>query len=271
VRSGTVTVAGHAITITQASGCSYTLTPPSQSAPAGGGTGSVAVAAGAGCTWTAASNVPWARVTAGASGTGGGTVQYTADPNTGPARTGTFTIADQTFTLNQDGNCSYVVSPDTLARGSGATNEQVDVTAAAGCAWTAVSNVPWVTVTNGASGSGNGSVALAFAANPGPERSGTLTVATRTVTVSQQSGCTYALSATAYTAPTGGGPGSVNVTAAAGCTWTAVSQVAWITVTSGASGSGDGPVQFAVDPNATGAQRSGTILIAGQTFTVTQP
>lgn len=269
-RSGTLTVAGQPFTITQASGCSYTIAPASQTVPGAGGDNSVSVTAPGSCGWTAASNVPWARITAGASGTGNGTVQYTADPNPGAARSGTFTIAGQTFTLSQDAGCTYAVAPETLARGSGASNKSVDVTSPGGCAWTAVSNVPWATISGGASGAGNGRVDFALAANTGPARSGTLTVATRTVTINQDSGCTYTLGATSYTSPTAGGPSAVTVSAAAGCTWTAVSQVPWITVTAGASGSGDGSVQFNVGANATGAPRSGTITIAGQTFTVNQ-
>jgi hypothetical protein len=41
-------------------------------------------------------------------------------------------------------------------------------------------------------------------------------------------------------------------------------------VTKGASGSGDGTVEFTVAANATGAARSGTITIGGQVFTVQQ-
>ena len=63
--------------------------------------------------------------------------------------------------------------------------------------------------------------------------------------------------------------GTVGVTAATGCAWTGVSNASWITVTSGASGSGPGTVAFSVAAN-TGAARTGTLTIAGQTFTVTQ-
>jgi len=48
------------------------------------------------------------------------------------------------------------------------------------------------------------------------------------------------------------------------------SNATWIGVTSGASGTGAGPVQFSVEANATGAARSGTITIGGQVFTVNQ-
>ncbi|MGH9308313.1 MAG: BACON domain-containing protein [Vicinamibacterales bacterium] len=46
--------------------------------------------------------------------------------------------------------------------------------------------------------------------------------------------------------------------------------MSWIIVTGGASGTGDGSVQFAVEPNGTGAPRVGTIAIAGLTYTVNQ-
>lgn len=64
--------------------------------------------------------------------------------------------------------------------------------------------------------------------------------------------------------------GSVSVTTASTtCTWTAVSNNAWITVTGGASGTGNGTVTYSITAN-TGEARTGTITIAGQTFTVTQ-
>jgi hypothetical protein len=258
------------LTVSQASGCTYTILPVSQTLPAAGGNGTVNVTAQAACAWTAASTVAWARVTAGASGTGDGVVTFTADPNVGPTRTGTFTIAGKTFTLTQEGDCGFAVTPDTLARGSGATTDAVNVTAAAGCNWTAVSNVPWVRITAGAAGTAAGRVEVAFDANTGPARSGTLTVATRTVNVSQESGCTLTLGAPSHAASALGGAGTVTVTTAAGCTWAAVSQDGWIIITAGASGAGDGTIAFLVTPNLTGAARTGTILIGGQTFTVTQ-
>jgi hypothetical protein len=87
--------------VNQASGCTYAIDPTSVSVAAGGGTGSVAVTAGAGCAWTAVSNDAWILVTSGSSGSGNGSVGYSVAANTGPARSGTITIAGQTFTVNQ--------------------------------------------------------------------------------------------------------------------------------------------------------------------------
>jgi glucose/sorbosone dehydrogenase len=83
--------------------------------------------------------------------------------------------------------------------------------------------------------------------------------------------CTYAIAPTRVTVASGGGGGSVTVTAGAGCAWNAVSNAAWITVTSGASGTGNGTVLYSVAPY-TGRpkNRNGSMTIAGQAFSVKQ-
>jgi hypothetical protein len=74
------------------------------------------------------------------------------------------------------------------------------------------------------------------------------------------------------------GNGQVAVSVPGATAWTATSNVSWLSVVSGSSGTGNGMVTFAVavasaatpPGTAFGAQRSGTLTIAGQTFTVTQ-
>ena len=61
----------------------------------------------------------------------------------------------------------------------------VTVSAGSACPWTASASAVWITVTSGASGSGDGTVSLSVSANTGAPRSATLTVAGRSVTVSQ--------------------------------------------------------------------------------------
>ena len=65
------------------------------------------------------------------------------------------------------------------------------------------------------------------------------------------------------------GTGTVAVTAGIGCAWIATSNALWITITSGAAGTGNGSVAFDIAAN-TGAARTGTLTIAGQVFTVNQ-
>ena len=82
-------------------------------------------------------------------------------------------------------------------------------------------------------------------------------------------GCTYSISPTSSNPGAGATTGTVSVTAGTGCAWTATSNAMWLTITSGASGSGNGAVGYLVAAN-TGAARSGTMTIAGLTFTVNQ-
>ena len=82
--------------------------------------------------------------------------------------------------------------------------------------------------------------------------------------------CTYSISPTSASYAAGGGTGSVSVTAGAGCNWTAVSNATFITITGGASGTGNGTVAYSVAANAGTTSRTGTLTIAGVTFTVTQ-
>lgn len=269
VRSGTLTIAGQSITINQPSNCNYGLSPTSTNLTVNGGTGSVAVTTGVGCTWTAVSNVGWITITGGNSGTGSGTVSYTVAVNSGPTRAGTLTVAGQTVTVTQASGCTYTLNATnvTASAGDGAIN--ITVTAGVGCAWTAISNVGWLGIHSGSSGTGNGTVNFSVGANAGPARTGTLTIAGQTVTISQANGCTYTLSSTNTTAISGSSSGTVSVTAAVGCAWTATSHDNWLGILSGSSGAGTGAVSYTIAPNP-GPVRTGTLTIAGQTFTVTQ-
>lgn len=83
--------------------CTYQLNASSQSFSATGGSSAVNVTAPNGCAWTAASNAQWIAVTAGAMGSGNGSVNYTVASNTGDSRTGMLTIAGQIFTITQSG------------------------------------------------------------------------------------------------------------------------------------------------------------------------
>jgi hypothetical protein len=82
--------------------------------------------------------------------------------------------------------------------------------------------------------------------------------------------CSFTLSPTSQSFDGAGGTGNVSVQTSTGCFWTAASNVTWITVTSGASGTGNGTVVYQVQPNPTGLARTGTLTIAGQTVTVNQ-
>lgn len=103
-RLGTMTIGGQSFQITQAGVCTYSLSPTSNlTIPVGGGSYSVGVSTQSGCAWTATESLSWVSITSGTSGTGSGTVNYTASINGGTARSGTLVIAGETFQLNQAG------------------------------------------------------------------------------------------------------------------------------------------------------------------------
>jgi hypothetical protein len=81
--------------------------------------------------------------------------------------------------------------------------------------------------------------------------------------------CSYSLSSTSVNVGPGATTASVNVATGDGCGWTAVSNASWIAITSGGTGSGSGSVGYVVAPNG-GGVRSGTMMIAGLVFAVTQ-
>ena len=114
---------GWTIDITSAgTGCTYTINPTSASIAAAGGTGSFTVTSQAGCTFTAVSNSPFITITSGGTGTGSGTVNFTVAANTGAARTGTITVAGQTFTVNQAGVTTAPAKPCFDFFGTGRTS-----------------------------------------------------------------------------------------------------------------------------------------------------
>ncbi len=84
--------------------------------------------------------------------------------------------------------------------------------------------------------------------------------------------CSFSISPTSDYYPSGGGNGSVNVIAPIGCSWSAYSNDSWIIRTSLPDGSGNGTVSYLVAINSPppGPLRTGTMTIAGHTFTVYQ-
>ncbi|MDX9822059.1 MAG: BACON domain-containing carbohydrate-binding protein, partial [Syntrophales bacterium] len=251
--------------------CAYSITPETASATAAGGSGSVSLATTTSCPWMTSSLSDWITVTSGSVGAGNGTIGYAVAANTGPARTGAINIVGKTFTVNQADGCVYALSSYSRNFSSSADNyNTVTETAPGNCPWTAVSNAAWITVNSGAGGTGNGTVNYGVAANTGPARTGTMTSAGMTFTVTQDSGCSYSLSS--YSRgfdEDADGSNTVSVTAGGTCPWTAASNAAWITINSGAGGTGNGTVNYGVAAN-TGPARTGTMTIAGRTFTVTQ-
>src|SRR5262249_29961477 len=109
--------------------------------------------------------------------------------NSGPERTGTLTIAGQTFTViqNAGSGCTYSIAPLSATFGAVNGNGNIAVTAPDGCNWTAVSNAPsFVTITGGANGNGSGTANYSITANTtSPPLPATITVAQHTFPIVQ--------------------------------------------------------------------------------------
>ena len=275
-RNTSLLIAGQILSISQAgSTCSYSVSNPTTPVYGTGGVGSVSVTTASTCAWTASSDSNWLTIIAGANGTGNGAVAYSIAANSGPdARTANLTVAGQTFPISEtSATCTYSVGFATTnppaAGGSGAAT----VTAPPGCAWSVTSDSSWFTITSGATGTGNGSFNFTVAANPNTtSRTANVTVGTQTVAITQDGvSCSFQLGGAGITATAAGGTGTIGVGASASaCTWGAVSNSSWLTVTSGANGTGSGTVGYTVAANPDTATRIGTLTIAGLTFTVTQ-
>jgi hypothetical protein len=72
------------------------------------------------------------------------------------------------------------------------------------------------------------------------------------------------------TIPIHGGSGTISVSSSGGCAWTATSSASWITLTSGASGTGSGTVGYTVSKRSNPKSRSGYITIGNATVTISQ-
>jgi hypothetical protein len=165
--------------------------------------------------------------------------------------------------------CSPSISPATLSVTAAGGTGSSAVTAATGCAWSAVSNNTWITVISGAAGSGSGSVAFSVAANTATtSRSGTLTIAGSTFTVTQAAGCSFTVSPRTVAVTSAVAGGTLTVTTQSGCAWSASNTVSWITVTG--AGTGSGQAMFTIAANTATTARTGTFTVAALSVTVTQ-
>jgi len=169
-------------------------------------------------------------------------------------------------------NCAVAPQQNIINVPFGGGFSSIGVTAGSACAWTSVSNSPWITISAGSFGFGSGTVSISAAANDsGTSRAGTVIIAGTSVTVTQAVGaCTFSLSTTSVSLAAQDSATTFNVTGTAGCGWSAVSNSPWLTISSGGSAIGSGTVYVSLLPNPGGLPRSGVVTVAGLTFTVTQ-
>ena len=126
------------------------------------------------------SSQPWLTIT----GVTNGAVSF-AYSTSASARFGTISILGQSIIVSQGTNS--VLGTTNLTEGPAAGSDSF-VLGMIPAAWTASANVPWLHVP--ASGVGSGNVIFSFDANSGPTRSGTITIGSLSLTVTQ-AGSTY--------------------------------------------------------------------------------
>ena len=62
----------------------------------------------------------------------------------------------------------------------------------------------------------------------------------------------------------------MSVSTGTACSWTASNSASWVTITSGPGGTGNGTVHFSVAANTTGAARSASLTVGGQSVLLSQ-
>ena len=274
-RSGTLTIAGIQVNITQETGsCTYSLSETSISAPYFAISKSITVTAPSGCTWQASTSATWVTISSGSSGNGNGTVNISiAANNNGPSRTAIVTIAGQPVTVVQDGlGCQVTATPAYFSLPASGGTASFSISAA-GCPWSvSTSTGGWLRFFPPTSGSGNASVSFSVDPNPSSSaRTALIDVAGFPVTVTQAGvSCEVKLANYSIEFPASGGDGSVLVSAPAACSWNATPNVSWIRIAGGSSGQGDGEVSFTVDSNTTAQNRNGLIVVGGAVYAITQ-
>lgn len=252
--------------------CQVTIDPDSVLVGSSAGSGTISLTTASHCGWSVSSSAEWLTATP-TSGTGNATITYQHASNGGsPTRYATLTIADKTFNVEQRSGCTYSYSPESASIGAAGGTVSFDIITTNVCSWTAETRAGWLTITSpmSGSGSGNATVTVSVAPNEGPSRNAGVYLNGMYHNVHQSGGCTYAAQPTSVALPASGGEGEIAITTNSACFWSSSTATAWIVLTSGTSGQGEGVTRYTVQANTTGADRLGTIVVAGINVTVRQ-
>ena len=259
-------------TITQ-SGREATLSATSCKVSSEASNISVKVTLPSSSTWWSIKNLPaWLSVnnaTNNLSGTKTITLSATEN-NSVYARTATILIAEQEFTFEQDGvavelDCSAVGVDQTGGRRSITVRPERSVS------WTAVSDVPWITIMSGDSGTGNGNVSFyvdSYSANF--TRTGTLTIAGQSVTILQRGFSDLSLMPSSIEVDGGATNVTIQVSKTSGASIAAVSYAPWISIGTVSAGYNICTVNCRIAKNSKKAARVGYINISGTLFAISQ-
>lgn len=168
--------------------------------------------------------------------------------------------------------CAYTVSSTSQSPASSGGNINVTITRTSGsCTWAASSNASWITFPGASSGTDTATLTMAIAANQSTStRGGTVTVSwnggNAQIAVNQSGlalgDCIYSFVTPSVTIPAeGGSTNAVLSVTGSGCSWTASVDAAWLSITTGASGTTSQSIQFTAQPNPDATIRGGTLTV----------
>jgi hypothetical protein len=274
-RTGNIVIADQVFVMIQhAAPCLYELSPTNRTHGYAGSTGYVTVATSSTCIWSIDNTNTWITITANPSGQGNGAFGYNvaANPNN-TARTGTFYVWDQAFTVFQNPTpCSnsYIL-PTSYSPTADPNTNVIAVNAVGGCAWDVVNSNSWITITP-TNGFGPSSATCIVAANINPVgRTGVVMIAGQNLTVKQDGGtCTTSLSPTNRNHGYGAATNTVTITTLSVCPWNVVNTNTWVTFSPPTNGAGNATLTYSIPQNSGSLDRTGTVVIGGQPFLITQ-
>jgi len=271
--------------------CSYTFSPPASqtitiSSDASAAPNTITVTGFALCSWQATTNAPWITFPNAANnqiyGSGTGAVTWVASQNlTAGSRSGAIVIAaggvNYVFTVVQTAPvCTLSLSPASVSVVVGGASGSIQVQT--NCSWGVTGGSGLITLTSAISGTLNGTLSYTVPPN--------LCLAARSGVITIQAGGTTG-PAQSFQVNQDGSPGNLTLTPAtltasasalsgklaiatdSSCSWSAYSDVSWLSIAGSAAGSGNFslPYQILANPS---AQRTGNIHVSGQLFAVTQ-
>jgi hypothetical protein len=204
-RVGTITIADRRFTVKQfgdIGGCQYSVSPVVFNTCMSGATLTATLITEDSCPWTATPNVQWLNLPSGTSGSGSATISISYSDNYDAPREGIVMVRWPTPTAGQNvrveqAGCRYAVSRSAISFAATGGNGTFDVIQQSDpiecggatqdrCVWTALSQVPWITITSSMPRSGDNPVAFSVAPNDSASpRTGTIVVRDKVVTITE--------------------------------------------------------------------------------------
>ena len=252
-----------------AADANISITPTTRSVSIGGGASAITTS-GSG-TWTASASDSWITLNA-TSGAAGTPVGYRVAANDGIGqRVGYVYVSGHVHTVTQEGH-EAEVTPTKIAVEHQGGEGTVEVAPGGHYTWTARPNADWLTVLP-TSGIDAGTVTYRVAPyNEVATRTATLTVADKTVTVTQ-TGRRMKLAAYADSCDYYGHVIPIMVDALSSTTWSAEAHAPWLSIVDSDNGQnrkGGGQLSVATAENPSYLPRTGTVTVGTETFTLTQ-